>query len=50
MTGPSSTSPPKLGLRFHPGRRWVIALDAMMPLGGVDRTLARAALGVTRAW
>lgn len=41
---------PKLGLRFHPGRRWVIALDAMMPLGGSDRTLARAALGVTRAW
>lgn len=41
---------PKLGLRFHPGRRWVIALDAMMPLGGIDRTLARAALGVTRAW
>ena len=41
---------PKVGLRFHPGRRWVIALDAMMPLGGVDRTLARAALGVSRAW
>jgi hypothetical protein len=41
---------PKLGLRFHPGARWVLALDAMMPLGGVDRSLARAAIGATRAW
>ena len=41
---------PKLGLRFHTGRRWVLALDAMMPVGGIERSLARAGLGVTHAW
>lgn len=40
---------PRLGLRVHPGRRWVMGLDAVFPLGGVDATDARFALTATHA-
>jgi hypothetical protein len=40
---------PRMGLRVHPGRRWVMGLDAVFPLGGVDATDARFALTATHA-
>lgn len=40
---------PRVGFRVHPGRRWVMGLDAVFPLGGVDATDARFALTATHA-
>ncbi len=37
---------PRLSLRFHISRAWFAELNAMMPLMGVERSLARAALNV----
>jgi len=40
---------PRLGLRVHPGRRWVMGLDALFPLGGAEPTDVRFALLATHA-
>ena len=41
---------PRLALRAHATRRLFIDLSAMMPLLGVERSLARASLTVGMRW
>ena len=48
--GALETFAPKAAVRVHPGREWMLNLQVMVPVAGLDQSLVRGALGVGFGW